>query len=63
MLNERIGSWRPPSKQGLAYRKEAARLRGLRAEATTDIARKILEDHAQEQERLASGRPSGGATR
>jgi hypothetical protein len=55
MVNEPIASWRPTPKQGLAYRKEAARLRRLGPDATTNIARKILEDQAQAQERLAGG--------
>jgi len=53
MANEHY--WRPTPKQGLACRKEAARLRGLAADAITNIARKILEDQAQAQERLAAG--------
>jgi hypothetical protein len=57
MVIKPIGSRSPASKQGLEYRKEAARLRGLRADATTDIARKVLEDQAQALERLATGRP------
>jgi len=63
MANERIGSWGPTPKQGLAYRKEAARLRGLGADATTDIARKILEDQAQALERLAGGQPRDKSSR
>jgi hypothetical protein len=57
MLNKPIGSWGPTPKQGLAYQKEAARLRRLGPDATTNIARKILEDQARAQERLASGQP------
>jgi hypothetical protein len=34
--------------------KEAARLRTLAAEATTALARKILEDQARAQDRLAT---------
>jgi len=51
MANEPVGSCRPTG----AYRKEAARLRELAAEATTDLARKILEDQARAQDRLAVG--------
>jgi hypothetical protein len=57
MANKPIGSWRPSPKQGRAYEKEAARLRRLAPNATTNLARTILEDQAQAQERLAAGRP------
>jgi hypothetical protein len=53
MVDEPTGSWAPRTEQGAVYRKEAARLRLLAAEATTDLARKILEDQAQAQDRLA----------
>jgi hypothetical protein len=58
MVDEPIGSsWGPTrTEQGAVYRKEAARLRVLAAEATTDLARKILEDQAQAQDRLAGRR-------
>ncbi len=49
MAKEPVGPWRP------AHRKEAARLRELAAEATTDLVRKILEDQARAQDRLAAG--------
>ena len=52
-----VPSWRPARGEGTAYRKEAARLRKLVAEATTDLARKILEDQARVQDRLADGQP------
>jgi hypothetical protein len=59
MADEPISSLRPTvTEQGAVYRKEAARLRALAADATTDLARKLLEDQAQEQDRLA-GRPFG----
>ena len=59
MTDEPIGSWRPARpEQGAVYRKEAARLRVLAADATTGLARKLLEAQAQEQDRLA-GRPFG----
>jgi hypothetical protein len=35
--------------------KEAARLRALAADATTDAVKKHLEDRAREHERLAGG--------
>ncbi len=49
MAKEPVGPWRP------GHRKEAARLRELAAEATTDLVRKILEDQARAQDRLAAG--------
>ena len=52
-----IGSLGPTRmEQGAVYSKEAARLRILAADATTDLARKILEDQAQAQDRLAGRR-------
>ena len=55
MADELIGSsWGPTRiEHGAVYRKEAARLRVLAAEATTDLARRLLEDQAQAQDRLA----------
>ena len=47
MAKKPVGSWRP------AHRREAARLRELAAEATTDLVRRILEDQARAQDRLA----------
>jgi len=52
LMAKEIGSSKPT---GAAYRKEAARLRELAAEATTDLARRILEDQARAQDRLAAG--------
>ena len=49
MAKEPVGPWRP------GHRKEAARLRELAAEATTDLVRKLLEDQARAQDRLAGG--------
>jgi hypothetical protein len=49
LMAKEIGSWKP---MGASYRKEAARLRELAAEATTDLARRILEDQARAQDRL-----------
>jgi len=49
MAKEPVGPWRP------GHRKEAARLRELAAEAITDLVRKILEDQARAQDRLAAG--------
>ena len=43
-----------------ARRKEAARLRALAADATTDTVKKHLEDRAREHERLAGGPESDG---
>jgi hypothetical protein len=58
MADEPIGSVPARPEQGAVYRKEAARLRVLAADATTDLARRLLEDQAQAQDRLA-GRPFG----
>jgi len=61
MVDEPIGSsWGPTRiEQGAIYRKEAARLRVLAADATTDLAKKLLEDQAQAQDRLAGQRRLG----
>ena len=58
MVDELIGSSLGPTRieQGAVYRREAARLRVLAADATTDLARRILEDQAQAQDRLAGRR-------
>ena len=47
MADEPIGSVPARPEQGAVYRKEAARLRVLAADATTGLARKLLEDQAQ----------------
>ena len=55
MIDKPVGSWR--LGEGAVYRKEAARLRELAAEATTNWGRKILEERAQAQDRLAGRWP------
>jgi hypothetical protein len=50
---ERRMAREPVARMGSPH-KEAARLRNLAAEATTDLARKILEDQARAQDRLAT---------
>jgi hypothetical protein len=45
---------REPVARMCSPRKEAARLRNLAAEATTALARRILEEQARAQDRLAT---------